>query len=295
MDGKTILITEATSGIGRSIVEYLVAQGAKVIMACRNISKAEEVANEIRNSSGVDLKKLTVVHLDFIDLNSVRECAKKITASEDRIDVLFNNGGLGISPFKLTKQGYDYVFGVNHVGPFLLTYLLIDLLKKSSPSRIINVIPCGDTFLKEEPDFSRQLTQESDIKYPNLFGYNMSMLAQIWHAKILSEKLKEYHVSTISVHPGSDATYRKRNGMLLSKMAAHFFDLISEKLNMLPKDISLTIAYLAMDPNLEKVSGQYFENMRISQNVSPYVKDKRLAQKMWDVSMEMCGLSKKNE
>ncbi|XP_014771442.1 retinol dehydrogenase 14 [Octopus bimaculoides] len=294
MDGKTILITEATSGTGRSIAEYLVAQGAKVIMACRNISKAEEVADEIRNSTGIDPKMLSVVHLDFIDLNSVRECAKKITASEDRIDVLFNNAGLGLSPFKLTKQGYDYVFGVNYVGPFLLTYLLIDLLKKSSPSRVINVIPCGDTFLKEEPDFSRQLTQESDIKYPNLFGYNMSKLAQIWHAKILSEKLKDYQVSTISVHTGSGSKITTDQKML-AKIVSRFFDLISRKFNMLPRDAALTVAYLAMDPNLEDMSGQYFENMKISQNLSPYAKDKQLAQKMWDVSMEMCGLCKKNE
>lgn len=81
MDGKTILITEASSGTGRSIVEYLVAHGAKVIMACRNLSKAEEVADEIRKSTGIDPKRLSVVHLDFIDLNSVRECAKKVSFS----------------------------------------------------------------------------------------------------------------------------------------------------------------------------------------------------------------------
>lgn len=297
MDGKTVLITGANSGIGKETAIGLVSLGAKVIMACRNLKKAEAAAEEIRQKTAADPSLVSIVQLDLSDLDSVRNCSRKIYASESRLDVLINNAGLGIGPVKTAKQGYEYTFAVNHLGHFLLTHLLLGLLKKSSPSRIINVSSVRHKNMTRTLDFSRDPKPGSEMKYPGLFGYDTSKLAQILHTNVLAKQLKEHGVVANSMHPGyvsSGIWYRdshKKSAIIFTRL----FGLLSTIVGRTSEDGAKTVIYMAADPALENVSGQYFENVAISDQLSSFAKDPELAQKMWDVSSEMCGLTKKVE
>lgn len=297
MDGKTVLITGADSGIGKETTVGLVSLGAKVIMACIDKETAEPIAEEIRQKTAVDPSLVSVVQLDLSDLESVRNCSRKICASEPKLDVLINDAGVGIGPVKTSKQGYDYTFAVNHLGHFLLTHLLLGLLKKSSPSRIINVSSMYHRTVTRALDFSREPKPGSDIKYPGLFGYPTSKLAQILHTNVLAKQLKEAGVVANSMHPGyvsSGIWYTDvHNKFVIIFM--RFFGWLSTIIGRTPKEAAQTAIYMAADPALEKVSGQYFENVAISDQLSSFAKDPELAQKMWDVSSEMCGLTKKVE
>ncbi|XP_029652826.2 retinol dehydrogenase 11-like [Octopus sinensis] len=299
MDGKTVLITGASSGIGKAAAEHLLSRGARVILACRNLTKTKAAVDEILSSTGVDRKMVSIVHLDLSDLDSVRKCAKEIIDTEKQLDVLINNAGLSTDLRKTTKQGYDIIFGVNFTGPFLLTYLLLDLLKKSAPSRIINVSSLLHAYIIEsnisfQPNNSSSTT---GVKYPNLKNYHLSKLAQIWQTNVLAEKLSADNVTANSMNPGYTFTgiwYVHSTSMILK---AYFRCLgwASSIIGRTSKNAALTVVYMAVDPSLEKVSGCYFENVEISKNMSACAKNKTLAQKMWDVSMDMCGLSKKFE
>ena len=202
-----------------------------------------------------------------------------------------------MSTVKTSKQNYEYVFAANHLGHFLLTHLLLGLLKKSSPSRIINVSSVRHLSTKKNLDFSRGPKLGSDMKYPGLYGYDMSKLAQIHHTNILTNQLKEHGVVANSMHPGyvsSDIWYKdsyKKTAVRFMR----FFGWLSTVIGRTSKEAAQTIIYMAADPALEKVSGQYFENLEISDDLSGFAKDPELAQKMWNVSMEMCGLTKKVE
>ncbi|XP_014783145.1 retinol dehydrogenase 11 isoform X2 [Octopus bimaculoides] len=298
MDGKTVLITGASSGIRKATAEHLLSRGARVILACRNLTKTKTAVDEILSSTGVDRQMVNIVHLDLSDLDSVRKCVKEITDTEKQLDVLINNAGLGTDMRKTTKQGYDIIFGVNFTGPFLLTYLLLDLLKKSAPSRIINVSSVVHTSIKES-QISFQPNDPSSstgVKYPYLKKYHISKLAQIWQTNVLAEKLSADNVTANSMNPGyvhSGIWYVDANPM--KRIVLRFFGWLSSKIGRTSKNAALTVVYMAVDPGLEKVSGCYFENVEISENMSACAKNKTLAQKMWDVSMDMCGLSKKFE
>ncbi|CAK6951066.1 retinol dehydrogenase 12-like [Scomber scombrus] len=137
LDGKTVLITGGNTGIGKETAVDLAKRGARVILACRDMDRANKAAEEVRKKSQND--NVIVKKLDLASLQSVRQLAKEILASEERLDVLINNAGVMSCPKWQTEDGFEMQFSVNHLGHFLLTNCLLDLLKKSSPSRIVNV------------------------------------------------------------------------------------------------------------------------------------------------------------
>ncbi|KAG7216048.1 hypothetical protein INR49_007800 [Caranx melampygus] len=137
LDGKVILITGGNTGIGKETAVDLARRGARVILACRDMDRANKAAEDVRKKSGND--NVIVKKLDLASLQSVRQLAKDVLASEERLDVLINNAGIMSCPKWQTEDGFEMQFGVNHLGHFLLTNCLLDLLKKSTPSRIVNV------------------------------------------------------------------------------------------------------------------------------------------------------------
>lgn len=137
LDGKTVLITGANTGIGKETAVDMARRGARVILACRDMERANKAAEEVKKRSGND--SVIVRKLDLASLQSIRQLAKDVLASEERLDVLINNAGIMSCPKWKTEDGFEMQFGVNHLGHFLLTNCLLDLLKKSSPSRIVNV------------------------------------------------------------------------------------------------------------------------------------------------------------
>ena len=143
LKGKTVVITGANTGIGKETAVDLAARGARVIIGCRNLEKGKEAIKEIQERSGN--QNVFLEELDLASLGSVRSFADKILNSEPRLDILINKAGvlqLGC-PYQKTEDGFEMQFGVNHLGHFLLTLLLLDRIKRSQPSRVINVSSDG--------------------------------------------------------------------------------------------------------------------------------------------------------
>ncbi|XP_077576457.1 uncharacterized protein crdhl isoform X1 [Stigmatopora nigra] len=136
-DGKTVLVTGANTGIGKETCRELARRGARVVMACRDMSRAGRAAQEIRASTGNG--NVVTRHLDLASLYSVRQFAKDFLESEDRLDLLINNAGVMMCPRGLTEDGFETQFAVNHLSHFLLTNLLLPKLKSSAPSRVVTV------------------------------------------------------------------------------------------------------------------------------------------------------------
>ncbi|XP_077516340.1 retinol dehydrogenase 11-like isoform X1 [Amblyomma americanum] len=150
MAGKTVIITGANTGIGKETARELARRNARVILACRNPAKAKEAAADIRATTGRDV---ALVQLDLCSLQSVREFAQQVVATEPRLDVLILNAGMMSPPTREeTEDGFEATFQANHLGHFLLTHLLLDLLKKSQPSRIVVVGSCGQVAGRLDPD-----------------------------------------------------------------------------------------------------------------------------------------------
>ncbi|XP_069782941.1 retinol dehydrogenase 12-like isoform X2 [Narcine bancroftii] len=137
MDGKTVVITGGGSGIGKETARELAQRGARVILACRDEVRGKQVARELREGTGN--QEVVVTHLDLASLTSIRCFAEEMSHREGRLDVLVNNAGAPIGPRQVTEDGLELQMGVNHFGHFLLTLLLLDGLKCSAPSRVINV------------------------------------------------------------------------------------------------------------------------------------------------------------
>lgn len=189
------IVTGSNCGIGKFTALELAKRGAKVYLACRSEAKATEAANEIKLLSGN--KNVSFLELDLGSLTSVREFSKKFHDLESRLDVLVNNAGL-LSPEARTEDGFEMNMGVNHLGHFLLTNLLLDLLKKSAPSRV--VVIASETHKIgsiNRDDFN------SEKSFPGtLLGYSNSKLANVIFARELSKKLRGTDVTVNSCCPG---------------------------------------------------------------------------------------------
>ncbi|GAB1602601.1 hypothetical protein Ahia01_000539700 [Argonauta hians] len=285
MDGKTVLITGASSGVGKSTTKFLLARGARVIMACRNLTKARNVADELLAITGVEPTMVTIVHLELSDLDSVRLCGRQILDTESKLDLLVNNAGVTGEGKLTTKQGFEHIFGTNYIGPFLLTHILTPLLKKSAPSRIINVSSTTHRYVKKVPNFSSgsgstpSAALTPTVRYPDLSTYPISKLANIWHANILAENLKKDGVTANSLCPGYVHSGIWYNG---KSFASNFFGWLASKVGRDPDMAALTLLYMAIEPSLDKVTGKFFENLSVS-SMAPFAKDMTLAQKMWDI------------
>ncbi|KFM76283.1 Retinol dehydrogenase 14, partial [Stegodyphus mimosarum] len=195
MKNKTVIITGANSGIGKATALELAKRGAKVILACRDQEKAQKALIEIRSKSRSGVLK--VLQLDFASFESIKKFAEEFLRSEDRLDVLVNNAGIFQCPFMKTKDGYEMQFGVNHLGHFLLTKLLLDKLKESAPSRI--VVVSSSLYKKGEIDFENL---NSEIKYDKSQAYKNSKLANVLFSLELSRRLQGTGVSVYTVSPG---------------------------------------------------------------------------------------------
>lgn len=207
-----------------------------------------------------------------------------------RLDILINNAGIGVRVSECTKQKFDQFFGINYLGHFLLTYLLLDLLKKSAPSRIVNISSYAHVFVKKCPSFD-QGPQDGKIRYPNLSGYATSKLCNILHSKILAKKLKSTRVISNSLHPGIVKTGILKNYPFKGKGLIRIFlyRILFKYMGRSTKDGVKTVIYVATDKSLDNLSGQYFENISLAnKELSKLAKDEILADKLWDISLQMC-------
>lgn len=261
---KIILITGSTDGIGKQTAIELSAKGFHVLIHGRNGERVEKTVDEIKSlySNNVD-----GFVSDFSSLNDVKNFAEELKYKFEKIDVLINNAGVYMNKKVLTKDGYETTFQVNHLSHFLLTNLLIDLIKKSNDGRIINV--------------SSIAHQNSQLDWENLnaekfyeayYAYALSKLANILFTKELNRKLNGSTVTTYSLHPG----------VISTKLLMQGFNITGASLQ---KGAETSI-YLATSDNIQKYSGEYFVDKQISQSHS-ITYDKKVCEKFWDLSFEM--------
>lgn len=248
LDGKVVVITGANAGIGKETSIDLAKRGAKIYMACRDKERGETARQEVISAS--NNTNVFVRQLDLTSLDSIRQFAKDFLAEESRLDVLINNAGVMMCPKMLTKDGFEMQLGTNHMGHFLLTNLLLDLIKKSAPSRIINVSSLahvGGKINKEDLN--------SEKSYNEITAYCQSKLANVLFTRELAKRLEGTGVTANSLHPGAVNTELTRHIhpilMCLSKPFLPFFF-------KSPKSGAQTQIRLACDPELETTTGKYF-------------------------------------
>ncbi|XP_072050353.1 retinol dehydrogenase 12-like [Amphiura filiformis] len=292
--GKTGIITGGNSGIGKETAIDLARRGARVIIACRNPVKAEEAVKEIQRRSGSS--HVVYRHLELSDQGSVRKFAEEFLKEEPRLDYLINNAGIISAPRGIrTAEGYNMVFATNHFGHFLLTLLLLDLLKKSSPSRIINVSSIG--YMKAKPgDMYFEKKDNQGRVYPGLREYERSKLANILFTKELARRLEGTGVSAFTLHPGVintnivSSTFEfigpSTIGLYLTML---MFKLMALLIGINEEAGAQTTIYCALEESLTELSGGYFDNCRLTQETE-VARDAGLAKKLWEVSCQATGI-----
>ena len=206
LDGKTVIITGANTGIGKVTAIDLAKRGARVIIGCRDISRGSKALEDIKNESksqDVVLKKL-----DLASLTSVRQFSEEILKEEGQINVLINNAGVMMTPYSKTEDGFEIQFGVNHLGHFLLTNLLLDRIKQSTPSRIVTVSSHAHRlfFSMDFDDLNWERTP-----YNTQLAYGRSKAANVMFSRELAKRLEDTGVTTYSLHPGSIDTELPRH------------------------------------------------------------------------------------
>ncbi|KAK2706441.1 retinol dehydrogenase 12-like isoform X3 [Artemia franciscana] len=283
LDGKTVIITGANTGIGKETAMDMALRGARVILACRNLDRANAARDEIIAST----RKTNVIvkHLDLASLKSVRAFAHDILKTENRLDILINNAGLAALGPELTEDGLDNQMQSNHFGHFLLTNMLLGLIKKSAPSRIINVASEAHRFPRKL-DFDN-LNFKTDGK--GLFKiYGVTKLCNVLFTKELASRLKGTGTIVFCLHPGSVKTDVGRNCPLWLKCITWPFCTPFFKS---AKEGAQTTIYLAVTENLEGLSGSYFSDCKVAKE-SKLAKDEGLAKKLWEVSEELVKIQK---
>ncbi|MGI9578126.1 MAG: SDR family oxidoreductase [Microthrixaceae bacterium] len=261
MEDKVVVITGGNSGIGFETALALASAGARVVLGCRNPQRADDAVAELRTRSGNDTVESRT--LDLGDLESVRSFSASLS-DLDRIDVLINNAGLVRDVRDETAQGFEMVFGTNHLGHFLLTEELLDQLRAAEQGRIINVASFGHSAAVGG-------IQWSDIGRYSGFNewrvYGDSKLANILHAEALARRLEGTKVVTNSLHPGSVYTNFGREGDT-SGWTAKLMDLelgpVRQSLLKTPAEGAQTSIHLATSAEGGAVSGGYWSNSKPS-------------------------------
>jgi NAD(P)-dependent dehydrogenase (short-subunit alcohol dehydrogenase family) len=278
MTNKIVLITGANSGIGKATAIALARMEAHVVMAVRNKEKAEEARREVIKASGNNIVDLMQCNLASMD--SIRKFASEFLEKYNRLDVLINNAGIFSSHRQETTDGFEYQFGVNHLGHFLLTNLFLDLLIKSAPSRIVIVSSLGH-FAGRIHFANLQLEKH----YNPWKSYFQSKLATILFAYELSGKLNGSGVTVNSLHPG---VVRTRFAVNRSNERQNFVMRLSNLINVSPSVGAETSVYLASSPEVEGVTGKYFvrKKARASSKASYNLE---VAEKLWKLSEELTG------
>ncbi|XP_041912325.1 retinol dehydrogenase 13-like isoform X2 [Alosa sapidissima] len=283
--GKTIVITGANTGIGKETARELARRGGRIIMGCRDMEKCEAAAREIR---GKTLNKHVYArHIDLASIKSIKAFVQKIKEEEEHVDVLINNAGVMRCPAWKTEDGFDMQFGVNYLGHFLLTNLLLDKLKASTPSRIINLSSVAH--VTGEVDFD-DLNWDRR-KFDTRKAYSQSKLAIVLFTRELAKRLEGTGVTVNVLHPGVVGTDLGRHtGMhqsqLSSTVLSPFFYLFVKS----PTLGAQSSVYLAVAKELEGISGRYYDVMT-EKDPAPQALDERMSERLWNASVALLGLN----
>ncbi len=269
LEGRTFFVTGANSGIGRAMVEALAARGAGVVLASRSEDRTRPVLDGIRTRhAAADAQFLPV---DVSDLGSVRRAADRFLASGHPVDVLINNAGIA-GTRALSPDGFDLTYATNHIGPFLLTNLLLPRLREAPQGRVVNISSIAQMRVKQI-DWS-VLERRTSPKRSAFPDYAVTKLMNVLHAKELARRLADTRVTTYALHPGAVASNIWRS---LPQPLQWFM-----KLFMLSNEAGArTPLYCATAPELKTSTGRYYDKGR-EVPPNPLANDAALAKELWE-------------
>ena len=281
MTRPVCLITGTTSGIGRETAYSVARAGYRVIMACRNVAKAEDVAAAIMKETGN--RQIEAVGCDLASLTSVRRCADDVAGRFPRLQVLINNAGTMTSGPQTSEDGLELTFATNYLGPWLLTRLLMDPLLAGRPSRIINVASAAHAGGRLD---LAELAGDAATPVTGMAAYARSKLGNVMATLSLAEQLNGTGVTANCLHPGVVGTNitGRANAFLRLGMK-----LASPLMRSEAKGAETTL-YLALDPSLDGVSGRYFNEHGRPVAPAPAASDPEARQALWAWSCHFCGL-----
>lgn len=266
MKNKTCLVTGANSGIGLETARGLARRDARVVMVCRDQKKGEAARRDIMATTGNG--KIDLLIADLASLQSVRQLAAQVNANYPQLHVLIHNAGLMSKQREVSADGFELQFAVHHLAVFLLTDLLLDLLKKSAPARIINVSSMIHKLGKINFD-----DLQSERKFGTYRTYGQSKLAMILYTHELAARLRGTGVTVNALHPGAVATNIGMPAWLNPFLAT-------------PEQGARTTLYLATSPEVERVTGKYFVNSKEAES-SRASHDHNVGKRLWVVSEQL--------
>lgn len=278
MKGKVILITGATNGIGLATAQALATTGAKLVLVGRNAEKTHQVVADLQKQSGNE--HIDSLLADLSSMEEVRKLAADFEAKYDRLDVLINNAGAVFTSRQLSVDGYEMTFALNHLNYFLLTNLLIDILRDSAPARIINV--SSDAHRGGSMKFD-DLNLEKGFN--GFAAYSQSKLANLLFTYELARRLDNSGITVNAMHPGMVRTGFGHNNNFIISIIMRLFFLAGRT----PEQGADTVVYMATSPDLTEVTGKYFKDRKpIASTAASH--DEAAQARFWDISAEMTGL-----
>jgi NAD(P)-dependent dehydrogenase (short-subunit alcohol dehydrogenase family) len=280
MEGKTVVVTGASSGIGLETARALSQMGARIVMVVRNRARGQAAIDGI--AAQAPNAQLDLVIADLYTLSEVRRAAAEIRAMCRRVDVLVNNAGLIHDRRELTVDGFERTFALNHLAVFLLTYELREMLAASAPARVVTVSSWGHNFARFEWE---DLATMERWKGPTAV-YGASKLCNIWFARESARKLARGGVTSNALHPGAVASNFGASGPWLFRVGTRLvkpFMLTSQR-------GAQTSIHLASSTDVADVTGEYFVRRRIA-TPSRQARDDDSARRLWQLSEQLCGVT----
>jgi NAD(P)-dependent dehydrogenase (short-subunit alcohol dehydrogenase family) len=277
MQGKVVVITGATSGIGQAAAEKLAAMGARIVQVARDKARGEAALERLRQvAPGLNH---TIHYADMSLIASTRKVAAAITAAEPRIDVLINNAGAMFGSRQVTREGLEMTFALNHMAYFVLTHNLRDRLAQSAPSRVVNT--SSDAHRRAPLDFS---DLQSIQGYAGFKVYGRSKLCNILFTRELARRLAGTGVTANCLHPGFVSTrFGDQSGGMLSIGVR-----LAKLFAISPQKGAETIVYLASSPEVAKATGSYYYKCRLTAPTRE-AQDDEAAQRLWMETVKLAG------
>ena len=275
MRGKTAMVTGASTGIGKETARALARMGARVVMVSRDRARGEAALAELSAESG----QVELMLADLASQREVRRLAREFEAGHDRLEVLINNAGGTFHERGSTEDGVERTFALNHLAPFLLTNLLLDVLKKSAPARVVNVASGAHAMGRIDFEDLR-----GERRYSPSRAYAQAKLANVMFTYELARRLEGTGVTANAVHPGFVSTgFHDRNRGLARLVVDH----VIRPTVMVPPDKGAeTVVYLASCPEVEGATGGYFAKKEPKAS-SKRSKDREAARRLWGASEEL--------
>jgi len=279
MQGKVCLLTGATSGIGKATALGLAEMGATVVMVSRDRARGEAAQAEIKTKSGNAAVDLLLA--DLSAQQSIRQLVENFQQRYTQLHVLINNAGLFVLRRRTTVDGLEMTFAVDYLAPFLLTNLLLDVLKASAPARIVNV-----SSNSHEAGYIKLDDLQAEHNYRSMRAYGQAKLAVVLFTYELARRLQGTGVTANCLHPGFVATNIGQSGMGL---ASRIVTRLIFTFGISPQEGAKTSLYLASSPEAEGVTGKYFVKI-IPQRSAPISYDESLQRQLWEESAKLVNL-----